>query len=100
MVLTNVTGWQNLTDGNIVAAVFNAYNEPWGGYLILLIYITISAVIYLRTNSIELCTIISFIFLGVFLVSPWFSTKAMGIAIIITAFELGTTLYRFFAGYR
>lgn len=100
MVLTNVTGWQNLTDGHIVAAVFNAYNEPFGGLLVLLIYITISAILYLRTQSIELCTIISFLFLGVFLVSPWFTTKAMGIAIIITAFELGMTLYKFFTGYR
>ena len=98
--MADVTGWLNLTNGNIVEAVFTAYNEPFGGYLIFLFYIVISLILWVRTKSIELCTIISFIFLGSFLVMPWFNNTTMGLAILITAFELGATIFKFFASYR
>lgn len=95
--LQDVPGWLNLTNGNVVTAVFNAYNEPLGGYLIFILYIIISLVLWARTQSIELCTIITFIFLGTFLVEPWFNSITLGLAIIIAAFELGATIFKFFA---
>ena len=94
--LQNVPGWVNLTNGNVVTAVFTAYNEPFGGYLIFILYLIISLVLWARTQSIELCTIMSFIFLGSFLVEPWFNNITLGLAIIITAFELGATIFKMF----
>jgi len=99
-MIADVAGWTNLTNGNVVSAVFTAYNEPFGGYLIFLLYVVITLVLWLRTQSIELCTIISFIFLGSFLVTPWFNTTTLGLAILITAFELGATIFKFFTSPR
>lgn len=97
MVLQNVTGWSELMDGHVVSAAFQALNIPLGGMLILILYILLSLVLWIRTQSVELCTIMSFIFLGIFLVSPWFNKQSIGIAILITVFELGATIFKFIA---
>lgn len=94
MVLENVTGWNALMSGNITGAAFSALNEPTGGWLILMLYIVIILVLWIRTQSVELCTIISFLFLGVFLVAPWFTKQTIGIAVIVTAFLLGATIFK------
>jgi hypothetical protein len=98
--MADVTGWANLTSGHVVNAVFTAYNTPMGGYLIFLLYITISLILWVRTQSIELCTMMSFLFLGTFLITPWFNNTTLGLAILITAFELGATIFKFFASYK
>lgn len=97
MVLQNVTGWNELITGNVTGAAFIALNEPTGGALILILYILISLVLWVRTQSIELCTMISFIFLGAFLTLPWFNKTTIGIAILITAVELGATIFKMIA---
>ena len=97
MVLENVTGWNELITGNITGAAFTALNQPTGGSLILILYIIISLVLWVRTQSIELCTMISFIFLGAFLTLPWFNKQTIGVAILITAVELGATIFKMIA---
>lgn len=97
MVFENVTGWNELMSGNITGAAFQALNVPLGSSLILILFVLISLILWIRTQSIELCTIVSFIFLGVFLVAPWFTNEQIGIAIIITAFELGATIFKLIA---
>lgn len=97
MVLQNVTGWSELMQGDIAAAAFQALNVPLGGTLIFILYLLISLVLWVKTQSIELCTIISFIFLGVFLTTPWFNDQTIGLAIIITAFQLGATFFKLVA---
>lgn len=94
MVIENVTGWNALMTGNITGAAFTALNEPTGGWLILMLFIIITLVLWIRTQSVELCTIISFIFLGVFLTQPWFTRETIGIAVLITAFLLGATIFK------
>lgn len=96
MVLENVTGWNELMNGQVVTASFMALNDPWGGYLIFVLYVLISAVLWSRTGSVELVTIMNLLFLGSFLVFPWFNAVTMGLSIIIFAFLLSATLYKFF----
>lgn len=95
--MVNVTGWNELMTGDVAGAAFTALNMPTGGMLIFILYIVITLVLWIRTQSIELCTIISFIFLGVFLTAPWFNDTTIGLAIIVTVFELGATLFKFIA---
>ena len=95
MVLTNVTGWTDLMSGNVVTAVYNVYNTPIGGYLILLLYIVISLVLWARTQSIELVAIMSLLFSASFLISPWLNSTGIGIVMVITAFELALVAFKF-----
>lgn len=96
MVLENVTGWNELMNGQIVTASYTALNVPFGGYLIFLLYIVVSMVLWIRTQSIELCTIMSLLFMGSFLVTPWFNTTTITLTIIIFVFEISATAYKFF----
>lgn len=96
MVLENVTGWNELMNGEVVTASFMALNQPWGGYLIFILYVLISIVLWSRTQSVELVTMMSLLFLGSFLVVPWFNNVTIGLSIIIFAFLMSATLYKFF----
>lgn len=94
MVYADVNGWTELMNGEIVMAAYNALNTPLGGWLIFIFYLIISLVLWSRTNSVETPTVISLIFLSSFLVTPWFNATTFGLAVIITAFELGLVIYR------
>ena len=96
MVIENVTGWNELMNGQIVTAAFTALNVPWGGYLIFILYVVISLVLWSRTQSVELVTMMSLLFLGSFLVTDWFNPATIGLSIIIFAFLASATLYKFF----
>lgn len=95
--MADVTGWSDLMSGNVVTAVFNVFNTPMGGYLVFMLYIVISLVLWARTQSIELVAIISLLFCSSFLVTPWFNDITIGVTIVITAFELALVAFKAFA---
>ena len=97
MVYTDVDVWSDIMNGDVASGVFNALNNSLGGYLIFIFYLIISLVLWIRTGSIELCAIISLIFLSSFLITPWFNETTLGLALIITTLEIGLSIFKFFA---
>lgn len=93
----NVTGWNELINGQVVSAVFTAFDKPiaGGGYLLLGFFIVISAVLLLKTN-IELTFIIGLIFLGVFSTTDWINVWAKYFIIGILIVEFGAVLFKTF----
>lgn len=91
---SNVPGWNDLVAGRPVWAAYNALNEPWGNWLIFILWIIITFVIISKTNSWELSTIVGLIFFTLFLTMPWFSGTQIGVAILFMVFQLGIVLFR------
>jgi hypothetical protein len=95
MVIENVTGWNELMTGNITGAAFQAIDVPLGGYLILGIYIIIIFVLWMRTQSVELCAVMSLLFLGMFIASPWVAVnRGKGILMIMTVFFIAGWIFK------
>lgn len=91
---SNVAGWNDLMAGRPVWAAYNALNEPWGNWLIFILWIIITFVIVAKTNSWELSTIVGLIFFTLFLTMPWFDGKQIGVAILFMVFQLAIVLFR------
>jgi len=91
----NVTGWNELVNGTIVAAAFHALDTPigGGGYMLLGFFVIISAVLIIKTN-IELSFIMGLLFLGVFSTLDWINVWSKYIIIAILVFELGAVIYK------
>lgn len=97
MVLDNVTGWNELMTGNVTQAAYLALDVPLGGLLIPIIYTIIMMVLWGRTQSVELCAVMSLIFFGFFMISPWFNTTTKYYTGIVTVFFLASTLFKMIA---
>jgi hypothetical protein len=93
----NVTGWNELINGQVVAAVFTAFDTPigGGGYMLLGLFIVLSAVLVIKTN-IEIAFIVGIIFLGVFGTTPWINNWAKYFIIGILIVEFGVILFKTF----
>lgn len=99
--MVNVTGWDNLSQGNIVQASYNLYSEFFmvggGSIFIPLMFFLMTAVIFIRTRSLATTMIVQILFCTVF----YTYIMTSGIAItVITAFmviEFGLWLVSQFA---
>lgn len=91
--MANVVGWDLLMNGSIGAAAYTSYNTPLNGYLLLLIFIVISAILVLNAG-VEVAFIIGIIFLGAFSMGDWLNPYSLNIIITILAFELASVFYK------
>lgn len=97
---SNVTGWSQLISGRIIEASYVSYNTPLAGYLLLLLFVVISAILFLNAG-IEISFIAGVIFVGVFATlsaidgGVWFNVVSRNVMIVILAVELASVLYNF-----
>ena len=97
MVLDNVTGWNELMTGNVTQAAFIALDAPLGGLLIPFIYTILMLILWMRTQSVELCAVMSLIFFAIFMASPWFNTATRTATGLITVFFIASTIFKLIA---
>lgn len=89
-MVADVTGWNQLMNGTVVSAVYEAYNTPLGGYLLLLLFVVISAIIILNAG-VEVAFIIGIIFFGAF--NSWLNDGSFYVILTILAVELTGVFY-------
>lgn len=95
--MVNVTGWNELMAGNITSAAYVVYNNSLEGYLLLVLFVVLSALLYMRTDNIELTFTLGVIFFAVFVVGfHWMGPVQYGIVLLILVFELAGILYKIF----
>ena len=93
---TTIPGWNNLTQGYIVEAVYESANAALFGYFFLLLFVVISTAIYVKTRSMSLCFTLGLMFLGIgYFALPIFVFNTI---LIILLFELAIILYQGFWG--
>ena len=100
MVFSNAS-WNYLVNGSLGSAVYTGYNDPLEGYLLLLLFIVVSAIILLNAG-VEVSFIIGLIFFGAFSVGPsitgdtsWLNSVSFYTMLIILATELAASIYKF-----
>lgn len=100
MVIANVTSWNLLLNGSIGAAAYNAYDTPLNGYLLLLLFCVITAIILLNAG-VEVSFITGLIFFGAFSVGPsitggaaWLNATSFNIILVILAMQLTGVFYK------
>ena len=95
--MVNVTGWNELMNGSIAGAAYSVYNASLEGYFLVVLFIALSALLFMRSQSIELTFTIGVIFFSVFAVGfQWLDPIQYGIVLVILVFELAGIFYKIF----
>lgn len=99
-MVADVTGWSQLMAGNITEAAYVGYNDPLQGYLLLLVFCVVEAILFLN-SGVEISFIMGIIFFGAFSVgpsiagtAPWLNTYSVNIILIILAVQLASVFYK------
>jgi hypothetical protein len=90
--MANVTGWNELTQGQIIQASYVMYNTAWGGYFMAVLFVVFSIALYARTRSAATVSILQIAFLGMFYyyMGPG---GGLSICVLMTTFFLAFWLY-------
>lgn len=94
--MSNVTGWNEFVDGEIIKSVWTLYQVSWANHFILALWLTLNAVIIMKTKN----PVLGF-FLGMlaFLIfQPEFSTLGGTVVILVLVIEIALALYKIFFG--
>lgn len=95
----NVTGWEQLYDGNLIGAAFYMYDTAWLGWTAVILFFIFQFMLYNKTRSPLLMWATSLIFLSIYatgkLSTGGFVLKlgTIGIVFIVLVFPLGSILY-------
>lgn len=76
--IVDVTGWQELIDGNFIQASFHMFNAAWGGWFIAIIYFIFQLMLYIKTRNSLLGFIMGVLFFSIYISSNIFNTGTFG----------------------
>ena len=103
--MADVAGWLQLMNGHIASALFISLNTGLGGYLMLILFVAVSAVLYIKTQAIEIPFIVGLFFFAIFgigqyivdgTIVTWLNSMSFNLILTILIFELGGVLYKVF----
>ena len=85
--MMNVTGWNELYDGNIIASAYTLYNGLFGGWIIVILFLLFQLMLYFKTQSPLLTWSTGAIFLSIFAFTGFVKPEALGVLFVIIVIE-------------
>ncbi len=89
----NVTGWNELFNGNMISAAFVLYDTALIGWTVAILFFVFQFMLYLKTKELTSGVVIGLIFLGLYVSGTLIKTASLPIMVIMLVFELGGILY-------
>lgn len=91
---TNTTGWQNLTDGNLIAASFEVFNVALGGWLLIILLVMWNFMSFLKNGKPIIPFVANILTLLFFMGGGYFTVAQSSILVVITVFSGGALFYK------
>jgi hypothetical protein len=99
--LDNVTGWNQLIDGNIISSSFIMYDTALMGWTIAILFIVYQAMLLLKTRNLVISFITGILFASMYVGSTLMSASgnpilkpiSIQVIFVILVLELGAILY-------
>lgn len=98
----NVTGWNDLIDGNIVSASFTLFDTALMGWTISFLFFVYQFILFQKTKSVELCFATGSFFVALYIgaanigVFPVLNPVALNTIFLVLVIELGAIIWRVF----
>lgn len=91
----NATGWNELLDGKIVQAVYNAYNIPLGsiGIPVLVLFFVYQIMLYAKTRNVALTWLTGVLFVSMYGLSIYVESLSLQLMFFLLVIELAGILY-------
>ena len=89
------TGWTDLVDGNMMAAVYNMFNTAMGGngWPVVVLFIIFQVMLYFKTRNLTMAWITGIIFVSLYATSIFVEPLALPIIFTLLVFELAGLIY-------
>lgn len=91
--MVNATGWNELYDGQLIAAAFTMFDTAFAGWTVAILFIVYQFMLILKTKNMTLAWSTGLIFASLFAVSQFVKAISVQVIFIILVFELGAILY-------
>ncbi len=91
----NTTGWTELMDGNMIAAVYTMFDTAFGGMgmVVVILFFVYQLMLYMKTKNLTLMWTIGIIFASLYATSQFVEPFSVQIIFLLLVFELGGILY-------
>jgi len=94
--MANVVGWDNLTSGHIITAVFTMYDAALVHWTVAILFLVYQVVLLIKTRNITLAWVTGIIFASIYAstkVLDFVKPISVQVIFILLVFELGGILY-------
>jgi hypothetical protein len=93
----NATGWNELlTTHNPAYASYYMFNDAWGGWVVVMLFVLFQFMLYMKTKSLLLGWVMNMLFIGMWLTSSYVKSVSMSFIFLLAIIQLGTILYILF----
>ena len=92
--MNNVTGWNEMMDGNLVKASFTMFDAAVGGWFVTIIFFAYLALLMYKTKSASAVTIGGILFVGLY--TSYLKVISMPIIVMIIGLTLAAIIFYFY----
>lgn len=92
--MNNVTGWNELFNGNVVTAAYTMFNESLNGWFLSILFFVMLGAIFLKTKSVGAVSVAGLLFLGIYV--SVLKAVTMPIIFMILGFALAVLIFRWY----
>lgn len=86
--MTNVTGWNELMDGNVFKSVFTMYDTALNGWFIAIVFFTFQTVLYTKTKNTTITWVTGLLFASLYATSAFMNEYTNYILFITLVIQL------------
>jgi len=89
----NVTGWDELFNGNMISAAFVLYDTALLGWTVAILFLVFQFMLFMKTKDLTIGFVIGLFFLGLYATGQLIKSTSLPVMVIMLVFELGGILY-------
>lgn len=94
--MTNVTGWNEITEGKLVEGVFTMYDTAFAGWFVAIIFFTFQILLYMKTKNLTLTWVSGLMFASLYAASAFMNDYTNYILFIALVLQLAGILFMVF----
>lgn len=92
--MVNTTGWSQLMDGNPITAVYTMYDAAFFGWVVAILFIVYSLMLFLKTRNITLVWVTGLFFAAMFFTNQTIlKANSLYVISVMLIIELGVIIY-------
>lgn len=96
MAVQNVTGWNELMEGNLFKAAFNMYDVAFNGWFIAIVFFTFQTMLYLKTKNTTLTWVLGLLFASMYAATSFMNEYTNYLLFITLALQLAGIIFMLF----
>jgi len=95
--MNNVTGWNDLIEGNIMNAVYSMFDAATGGWFVAIMFFVFQSTLFIKTRNVTLCWVTGIFFASLYgLQATIMKPYSMQLMFVLLALELAGILAMWF----